>query len=283
MVSQSAGGETIPLDSLMEIADEAARLMRTSQALELKSLEAERTAGQLRTANDRLRMLDSQKDEFLSQVSHELRTPMASIRSFAETLETVDDLDSETRKRFASIIQSESVRLTHLLDDILDLKFLEEESQTIPLYPVDPEPILENAAEVVQGSVDTKEVRIVFEGRCETARIRANRDRLSQIFINLMSNAIQHNDKDVAHVFIRSWTDDKTYFVDIKDDGPGVPEKLRERVFEKMVRGERSRGAGLGLAISLQILLSFNGEIELMEGDGPGACFQIRIPLENAD
>ncbi|MEQ8440509.1 MAG: sensor histidine kinase [Alphaproteobacteria bacterium] len=283
MVSQSAGGETIPLDSLMEIADEAARLMRTSQALELKSLEAERTAEQLRAANDRLRMLDSQKDEFLSQVSHELRTPMASIRSFAETLESVDELDSGTRKRFASIIQSESIRLTRLLDDILDLKFLEEESQTIPLYPVDPEVILDKAAEVVSGSAGDRKLQIVSNDRCGTARIRANRDRLSQIFINLMSNAIQHNDKDVAHVFIRSWTDDDTYYVEIADDGPGVPEKLRERVFEKMVRGEHSRGAGLGLAISYQILLSFGGEIELMDYDSPSACFQIRIPLEKSE
>ena len=92
MVGRIAEGESISLDELIEIADENARLMRTTEALRATSAEAEKSAAQLRAANERLLALDAQKDEFLSHVSHELRTPMTSVRSFAEILRDTPDL-----------------------------------------------------------------------------------------------------------------------------------------------------------------------------------------------
>ena len=283
MVNQTSGGGTISLDALMEIADEAARLMATTKALELKSQEAERTAAQLRAANQRLRLLDSQKDEFLSQVSHELRTPMASIRSFAEILESTPDLDDASRGRFAGIIQSESVRLTRLLNDILDLKFLEDDAQRIPSHAIDAERAVDKALEVAEGTLSDSPARIVQGNRCGQAQVYANSDRLAQVFINLLSNAIQHNDSDAPVITVESRKDANSYFVEISDNGSGVSTDDRDRIFEKMVRGEKSLGVGLGLPISRQIVRSFGGDIELIDRDGPGATFRVTLPLHTPD
>ena len=132
------------MDELVEIADENARLMRATEALKVKSAEAEQSARQLQAANDRLLTIDAQKDEFLSHVSHELRTPMTSVRSFAEILRDEPDL-SPTSTAVRGVIQAESVRLTRLIDEIHDLSFLERHEDAAAAAPIDPEPVLTGA------------------------------------------------------------------------------------------------------------------------------------------
>ena len=286
MMRKTVSGETISTSELMDIADEAAQLVRASQALEAKSLEAERTAEQLRAANERLRALDVLKDEFLSQVSHELRTPMTSIRSFAEILRNDPALDDETRQRFAQVIQGESERLTRLLDEILDLNFLEEEGRSIPLTRIDAEDVIESAAEIALAAAD-RPVRLEWGRRAGSAFVMANADRLSQVFINLISNGIKHNPGPDIEIRIESRIDGDAYLVAVEDNGPGVPEDIRERVFEKFFRGGVSGGAGLGLPISRGILQAFGGTLGLTERASVGAShrgarFVVRLPLSPA-
>ncbi|MHA1127840.1 MAG: histidine kinase dimerization/phospho-acceptor domain-containing protein, partial [Alphaproteobacteria bacterium] len=119
MVSQIAGGGTVSVEELMKIADETAQIMEYSQELEVQSRELSETAQKLRQANAKLTELGAQKDAFLSQISHELRTPMTSIRSFAEILRDEKDISGDEAQRFVKIINTESQRLTRLLDEIL--------------------------------------------------------------------------------------------------------------------------------------------------------------------
>lgn len=279
MVNRTAGSETISLNDLMDIADEAARLMETTKALEIKSLEAERTAAQLRAANEQLRTLDMRKDEFLSQVSHELRTPMTSIRSFAEILESNPTIDPDSRLRFAAIIRSESERLTRLLDEILDMSFLEESGAYLPLRDVDATEILATAADVALAPAAKDGARVVWGKRAATARVMANEDRLSQVFINLVTNAIKHNTTTAPEVHVESRVDKGVLEVSFADNGPGVPIELRDRIFEKFYRGADSGGAGLGLSISRRIIQSFDGSLELDRTFTRGARFVVRLPL----
>ena len=136
MINQVAGGATLSVDDLMNIADETAEILEYSQKLETQSKELADTAAQLRAANARLQALSDQKDAFLSQVSHELRTPMTSIRSFTEILENTEDLEETEAQRFIGIIGQESARLTRILDEILDLSFLESGKARWKLEPV---------------------------------------------------------------------------------------------------------------------------------------------------
>ena len=278
MVGRIAEGELISLDGLMEIADENARLLRATEALRAKSAEAEESAAQLRTANQRLLALDAQKDEFLSHVSHELRTPMTSVRSFAEILRDTPDLASPERARFAGIIQSESVRLTRLIDEIHDLSFPEEKSRTAASDLVDPETVLDAAIEIALAPFADRDVALTRPARAEGVRVRIEPGRLSQVFINLIANAVLHSDKPRVAVSIASRHEAGSYRVEIADNGPGIPAELRERVFEPFFRGSAAGSAGLGLAISARILETFGGRIEA--GDGPlgGACFTLSLP-----
>ncbi|MFZ1105221.1 MAG: histidine kinase dimerization/phospho-acceptor domain-containing protein [Hyphomicrobiaceae bacterium] len=122
LVSRVVTSETIGVEELKRLAGETEQIRAYSAELECKSRQIEATAAELAQANQRLREVDSQKDEFLSQVSHEVRTPMTSIRSFSDILLNNRDIDEAEKLRFLGIIQNESLRLTRLLNGILDLK-----------------------------------------------------------------------------------------------------------------------------------------------------------------
>ena len=287
MVSQVITGETISLDELMRLVDETQQVIEYSQQLEHKSLQLQTTARQLREANERLRALDAQKDDFLSQVSHEVRTPMASIRSFSEILLSGADLTSEQSKRFLEIIHNETLRLTRLLDEILDLSHLERGELTWTLEPIDASAVLARAVETCQGMATGVDVE-VHDG-AGAVEVLGHGDRLAQVFINLISNAIKHNTGPGPRLSIRSAVVDGRFVVDLQDNGPGIAVAEREHIFSKFARAwtsDRSStaGAGLGLAISRAILRRMNGTLDLMPASGQGACFRVTLPLcQNVD
>jgi len=287
MMAQVVGGEVVSIDELVSIADETARIMRYSQALERKSAELETTARQLREANERLREIDRQKDDFLGQVSHEVRTPMTAIRSFSEILRTSNDLESAQARRFVTIIHEESIRLTRLLDVILDLRVVEKGEIPIVLEPVDPDALLDVAAETCEGLRGTAPVRIRRLGRAGGGRVEADPDRLRQVFINLLSNAVRHNDKDMVDITIDSRVADGVFEAVIADNGPGVLDEHRERVFSLFSATwtrEGQKGAGLGLAISRGIMRRMGGDLTLLDGaPGQGAKFRVTLPTTTED
>ncbi len=286
MVSQVATGETISLDEVIKIVDETQQVIEHSHQLEQKSKELQDTAAQLREANERLKQLDAQKDDFLSQVSHEVRTPMTSIRSFAEILLDTPDLKSEQARRFLTIVQEESLRLTRLLDEILDLSHLESGQLKIDMVPVDAEAAFDGALETCRGMARQFKVELVDGNRATTAIVNADTDRLRQVFINLLSNAIKYNTSGHPTVTVRSRIEGGRYYAYIQDNGPGIDRKDRESIFSKFSRGwenttHQSGGAGLGLAISRQIIRNLHGELDLVDVDdaGTGACFRVSLPL----
>lgn len=279
MISQVATGETISLYELKRIADETQRMREYSRRLEQQSRE-------LAAANDRLRLLDSQKDEFLSQVSHEVRTPMTSIRSLSESLLGTEDMEQARARRFVRIIHDESIRLTRLLDGILDMSSLEAEAQPWQLQSIDPEAALDSAIRACEGLAYNRGL-LVFSGpRVGQDRIRvaADPDRLNQVFINLISNAIKYNVNPKPYVRISSSMDGDSYTVLVEDNGPGIQADERERIFLKFSRGwahtrTGTKGTGLGLAISHQIMRRLDGALELLPDTGEGARFRVRMAL----
>src|SRR5690606_22039015 len=204
MISQVVTGETISLDELIKIADETQRIREYSERLERKSRELEVTAAQLGEANERLTRLDAQKDDFLSQVSHEVRTPMTSIRSFSEILLDTPDLEAKQARHFLEIIHEESVRLTRLLDSTLDLSQLERGEAPWALERIDPEDTLDRSMRMCHGLAANTRVRLLDGARARGVLVQANADRLSQVFINLISNAIKYNTSSKPYVRVSS-------------------------------------------------------------------------------
>ena len=285
MISQVVTGQTISLDALVRIADEAQRIRDYSRQLEEKSRQLEEKSRELGKANEQLRRLDVEKDHFLSQVSHEVRTPMTSIRSFSEILLDGRGLDAARSQRFLRIIHDESLRLTRLLDSTLELNLLEHGEAPWRLSRIDPEPVLDQSIDVCRGLADGAQVRLESHDRARGAVVAAVADRLSQVFINLVANAIKYNTNGTPWVRVSSRIRHGRYEVLIEDNGPGVRADERELIFSKFRRGwahtqTSTPGAGLGLAISWQIMRRLGGELSLDSGAGGGAVFRVSLALE---
>ncbi|MDF1721551.1 MAG: sensor histidine kinase [Minwuia sp.] len=284
MISEVVSGETISFDEIIRMVDETQQVIEYSQALEANSRTLHQTAAQLRQANQRLMRLDNEKDDFLSQVSHELRTPMTSIRSFAEALLKADEMPAAQAKRFMGIIHDESLRLTSLLDDILDLSHLESGEVRWQVEHLDPESAVTNAIAACEGLATETGVVITCTPSAAGPVVEGNRDRLSQILINLISNAIKYNDSPDPRVHVACEVHSDGWQVHVRDNGPGAGDVEPDQLFSKFARGWRQiakgrSGTGLGLAISAEIARRHGGELALTETSDNGSCFTLTLPL----
>ncbi|MCX7644735.1 MAG: sensor histidine kinase [Rhodobacteraceae bacterium] len=279
MIAQAGGGTSITVDDLMAVADEAQQIMEYSQRLEAQSEELSRTARQLREANRKLTELSVQKDAFLSQISHELRTPMTSIRAFSEILGE-EGLSDEDRRRYARVIQDEAVRLTRLLDDLLDLSVLESGTLQLDLRPANLADIISRAVATAGAAPGSRPFRVIRDREGEDVTLVTDPDRLAQVFINLLTNARKYCDAERQEVRIEVGRSDGGIQIDVIDNGSGIPRESQEIIFEKFARlGDHTRagGAGLGLAICREIVEKLGGAIAYLPGQG-GAAFRITLP-----
>ncbi|MEL6125712.1 MAG: ATP-binding protein, partial [Pseudomonadota bacterium] len=283
MVSQIGGQGSVSVGELIRMADETAQIVNYAQELEAKSQELEETAAQLRRANAQLTRIGEQKDAFLSQVSHELRTPMTSIRSFAEILRSTDTLEAEQTARFTGIIHEESMRLTRLLDEILDVSVLESGRVALRRDRLELADVLNQAIASTEALTEKHGIRIV-RALTPGLMVEADVDRLAQVMINVISNAVKYGRGDPPEIHISSHTADTSVLLDFSDNGPGIPKADQGRVFEKFARlGESTLAgsAGLGLPISREIMKNLGGDLELL-AEGPGATFRLRLPNPDA-
>ncbi|GAA0629078.1 sensor histidine kinase [Thalassospira tepidiphila] len=285
MVSSVAKGEMVSLDEVLEILEETSHVIEYSQRLETKSRELEKAAAELRAANERLKELDRLKDEFLTMVSHEFRTPLTSIRSFSEILVDSPNLDPKQADHFLEIIVRESERLTRLIDDHLDLARLEAGHSDWRAVEVDPRTVLDESIDAVKGLFNAKGVVLTKEYSRNSALLHVDRDRLTQVFINLLSNAAKFSAPDHPEVSVRGEAMDGGYLVSITDNGKGVAPNELEIIFDKFSRGgkyaddkPKPSGSGLGLAIAKHVVEHCQGKIWAESPAGRGATFRVFIP-----
>ena len=279
MISRLTGQAPLSMNELIDIADETQRLIETSRALSEKTEELERAATQLQIANDRLRALDAQKDDFLSQVSHELRTPMTSIRSFSEILLGEEQVSEPDRLRFIEIINDESIRLTGLLDEILDLSSLEAGGIEIPRQALPIATSVNAAVATVSSVANARSANISFSGDT-TLMADANDDRLRQILINLLTNALKYNASESPTVDVNLWRSGARAYIDVIDNGGGISADEATNVFEKFSRGKRAgmeHGAGLGLPISRAIARAMNGDLTVEFAEDGTSFFRVSL------
>jgi Na+/proline symporter/nitrogen-specific signal transduction histidine kinase len=281
MIRQLTRGATVSVGDLMAMADEAQQILEYSSRLEAKSAEQERTARQLRDANDKLTQLSIQKDAFLSQISHELRTPMTSIRAFSEILGE-SDLSGEDRFRYAGIIAKEATRLTRLLDDLLDLSVLENGGVQLDRREGMLVDVIDQA--VVAAGIRPESLRIRRRRTEEAVHLDTDLDRLAQVFINIIANAQKYCTADHPVLRIEVGRAAGATVVDFIDNGEGIPPEKQEMIFEKFSRltdHAKAGGAGLGLAICREIMLKLGGSIAYLPGQG-GAAFRVTLPQSTA-
>nr|MDJ0823547.1 HAMP domain-containing sensor histidine kinase [Paracoccaceae bacterium] len=254
-----------------------------SAQLEAQSQELARTASQLRSANQKLTQLSVQKDAFLSQISHELRTPMTSIRAFSEILRDSDQLDPADLRKYASIIHDEAIRLTRLLDDLLDLSVLENGQVNLNLRQGVLSEVLDRAIASATANESADALQVSRDPEAERIWLNTDLDRLSQVFINLVANARKYCDAEAPKLTIRVTQREGRLIIDFIDNGSGIDSDAQEMIFEKFARvsDQKAGGAGLGLAISRQIMTRLAGAISYLPGQG-GAAFRVELPADIA-
>lgn len=280
MVAQIIGGASVSVRDLLAVADETAQIMEYSSQLEAKSTQLSQTAARLREANAKLTDLSRQKDEFLSQISHELRTPMTSIRAFSEILMQADPLDDAARARFSRIIHDETLRLTRLLDDLLDLSVLEHGRVTLHEGEALLGDVLDRAIHAAGAQAETGRLSIARDRASEAVAVWTDADRLAQVFINLISNAQKYCDAQAPELSIAVRQMPDRVEIEFADNGSGIPSRQRALIFEKFARADTARGApgaGLGLAISREIMARLGGTLSHVPGES-GVRFRVRLP-----
>lgn len=282
MIGQILGSTATTVEDLMAVADEAQHLIDYSAQLEAKSAELGRTARALREANEKLTQLSVQKDAFLGQISHELRTPMTSIRSFSEILRD-EALTPDDRDRYAQIIHAESLRLTRLLDDLLDLAVLENGQVRLDLSETRLSAMIDRA---VTAAFDGQGQGLIVrrDPAAESLAVHTDADRLTQVFINLITNTRKYCQAARPELRIVVRRQGSQAVIDFIDNGRGIPEHQLALLFEKFFRLEdmsKAGGAGLGLAICREIMSRLGGSVDYLPGQG-GAAFRVTLPLAQA-
>ncbi|MCW5752354.1 MAG: histidine kinase [Alphaproteobacteria bacterium] len=285
MVATVSKGETIGLQEVMEILDEASQVIAYSHQLEQKSRELEAATTELREANERLKELDRMKDDFISTVTHELRTPLTSIRSFSEILHDNPALAGDQRQEFLAIIIRESERLTRLINQVLDLAKLEAGSMSWSLEQVDPAEVVREAVSATSQLFRDKRIPLEIQLDPAAPILWSDRDRLIQVIINLLSNAVKFcaADRDRVEVRLSRESAGGGVVICVKDTGPGIPLHAQPTIFEKFQQiGDmltaKPEGTGLGLAICRSIVERLGGRIWVSSRPGSGAEFCFRLP-----
>ena len=227
-----------------------------------------------------LRRLEAVRRDFVANASHELKTPLTSIRGYAEML-VESDPPEDMRKRFLEAIRGNTLRLQHLVDDLLDLSRLESGGWSAKSERVEVADVAAEAwAMVVDARVDDRETHFAVDGRCAAL---ADRQGLVQIFRNLFENAVRHTeDEGHVHVGVRPCPEGFVT-VEVTDDGEGIPVRSLPRIFERFYRADSSRardvgGTGLGLAIVKHLVGAMGGEIEAESELGHGTTVRFTLP-----
>ena len=283
MVSSVVEGEEISTEGVMKIIDETSQVLEYSHQLEEKSIELEAATKELQEANKRLKELDRLKDEFVSTVSHELRTPLTSVRAFSEILHDNADMGQEERKKFLDIMVKETERLTRLINEVLDLAKIESGRADWHMEIIDLTEILKEAVAATSQLFHEKSVAIVELLPSFPIKVFADRDRIIQVVINLLSNAAKFSPQDEGRVTVRLYFKEREIRVEVADNGPGIHPDEQQKIFEKFkqitdLRNGKPKGTGLGLAICRRIIEYHNGYIWVESIPGEGAKFVFSLP-----
>lgn len=218
------------------------------------------------------------KDDFISSISHELRTPLTSIKGWSETLIS-GGYDPEETKLGVSIISRESDRLIGLVEEILDFSKLQQNEMKLTIGFVDIKVVLQETILNIWAKAEKKRIRLLLE--CEEAIfIKGDANRLKQVFLNLVDNAVKFSPEDSSIVLSAHRLSAKEMAVVVRDSGIGISEAHLDRVRDRFFQVDTlNGGTGLGLAISQQIVELHNGKLEMDSELGQGTQVTVILPV----
>jgi len=282
MVQEAVSKKTIIADELERSYPEE-RILK-AQAIGIAPVGA-RVRGVLVLSDmTEIRKLERLRYDFVANVSHELRTPLTSVKGFLETLLGGAFRDPEQSKKFLKMMEQDAARLSRLIDDLLELSKIESKKIALNSESLDLRHEIEKAISTCQRLVDEKQVRVENQvpENCPW-RVRADQDKVQQILVNLLGNAIKFN-REGGSVFLKAEPGPETVRISVEDTGCGIPEIAIARIFERFYRVDKARsremgGTGLGLAIVKHLVEAHGGEVACASQLDKGSTFSFTLPL----
>ncbi len=224
---------------------------------------------------------EQRKDEFISMTSHELKTPVTSLKGFTNVLQRrLTKLGDEQGLHFLSRMDAQLDKLTKLISELLDISKMQAGKLSLQMEPFDLDALVQETVENVQAATITH--RLVIEGNTR-GHVFGDKDRLGQVFINLLTNAIKYS-PNAGTVLVRLSSEQEQAIVSVQDFGIGINESQYQKIFERfyqVVDPEEKTypGLGMGLYISSEIVERHNGRIWVESKKGEGSTFFVSLPL----
>ena len=285
LISSIAQEEEIEITDVIELLRETSEISSLNAALTLKSDELSKRTTELETANERLRNLDQEKDDFISTVTHELRTPLTSIKAFVEIVQ--DNPEIEERDEFLTTINEEIDRMTRLINQVLEMEKLESGAVTIDKHEIIPHEIVEDSIASMQHLLKSKNIKLLrdFPEELQATPVTGDKDRLQQVFMNLVSNSIKHAANEDPTIKVEAQLLDGKLAISIIDNGKGIKKENLSQIFDKFFQArdqtlKKPKGTGLGLSITKKIVELHEGSIEVESTWEEGARFTVKLPID---
>ena len=280
MVSSVVKEEPLGLEEVLNILDETRQVIAYSR-------ELEKATADLKEANLRLQELDRLKDDFISTVTHELRTPLTAVRSLAEILSANPNIDAVQLENFAGIIIKESDRLIRLVSQILDYEKIESAQMDWAVASLDLTEVINDAVDSTRQLINDKNITIDLDLARNVPRVSGDRDRLIQVMVNIISNAVKFCDRDRGMIAVRLRAEDNQLIVEVQDNGVGINPKDLDKIFQpfhqiKNPTQGRPPGTGIGLSITKRIVDFHHGRIWVDSEPGRGSRFSFSLPVNRA-
>ena len=229
--------------------------------------------------------LDKSRREFVANVSHELNTPLTAIKGATETVRADPDMDPAMRDYFLDMVLSESDRMHRIVSDLLTLSRLDNNRTKWNIETFDMRLFVRHICEIMRPDLEAHRHRITFGAEKNLPPITADRQRIEQVVINILSNSIKYTPDGGRIDIVLTHRAKKTVALFIRDNGIGIPEEDLEHLFERFYRVEKSRtqdagGTGLGLAIAKELVEAHGGTIQIDSKLGEGTTVKIELPVE---
>jgi two-component system phosphate regulon sensor histidine kinase PhoR len=266
-----------------QMQSESVEVPTRHQYLQLVVIPDQHTSGSLLLAQDltHIRRLETVRRDFVSNISHELRTPLASLKALAETLQEGALDDPPAARRFIGQIQIEVDALTQMVNELLQLSKIESGRFSLERSPVAASDLLHSAARRMQVQAERAHLSLGVECRDQLPRVEADSQRLEQVLVNLIHNAVKFTRAGGEITLIAERVPVGVRF-GVRDTGMGIPSDEVSRIFERFYRVDKSRagtGTGLGLSIAKHIVEAHGGKIWAESTEGQGSTFYFTIPL----
>ena len=232
----------------------------------------------LQDANEKLKIIDKLKSDFLSMVSHELKTPLTAMKVSSEFL-LENNSEPSTKEELLQILIRNIDRLTRLVNNLLDISIIESGKQKYSMEIVDLHDIIDTAVGTVRSQYEKNRLNITTDIPEDLPKINADKDKIIQVFINLLSNALKFTHVG-GNVEIRAFEFEKYIEVQVKDDGVGIPPDKIDKIFDKFYQVDNNStrsygGAGLGLAVIKAIIEDHGGSIRAESSPSKGSIFTL--------